>query len=85
MTMMAVAETTLHAELDFFEQHRSELLGRARGKYALIKGERLVDVFDSESDAIRRGYHEFGNDAFLVKHIVEVEVPFNFTSYNVGI
>lgn len=82
---MPVADTTLHVELEYFEEHRAELLGRARGKYALIKGHRLVDVFDSESDAIRRGYHEFGNDAFLVKHIVEVEVPFNFTSYNVGI
>ena len=82
---MSVAETPLKTELAFFDKQRAQLLGRAKGKYALIKGEHLVDVFDSESDAIRRGYREFGNEPFLVKQIVEVEVPFNFTSFNIKV
>jgi hypothetical protein len=77
-------KSNLEAELVYFDQHREELLGRARGKFALIKDTRLVDLFDSQADAIRRGYQEFGNAPFLVKQVVDVEVPFNFTSHNIG-
>ncbi len=36
----------LGAELDFFESHRTELVERAAGKYALVKGSTLIDVFN---------------------------------------
>jgi hypothetical protein len=26
-----------------------------------------------------------GNEAFLVRHVVEAEVPLNFTSFNLGV
>jgi len=77
--------SNLETELAYFDQHREELLGRARGKFALIKGTRLIDTFESQADAIRRGYQEFGNAGFLVKQIVDVEVPLNFTSHNLGL
>ncbi len=74
----------LERELRYFEQHRSELLGHARAKYALIKDDSLIDVFDSQADAIRRGYQEFGNQPFLVKLIVDVELPLEFSSHTLG-
>jgi len=70
----------LQAELDVFERLRLSLLDRAAGKYALVKGSELVNVFGSEVEAIRDGYRRFGNEAFLVKHIVEADVPMIFTS-----
>jgi hypothetical protein len=70
----------LQAELDVFERLRLSLLDRAAGKYALVKGSDLVDVFGTEAEAIRDGYRRFGNEAFLVKHIVEADVPMIFTS-----
>jgi hypothetical protein len=83
---MNVAETSpLEKELAYFEQHRSELLRRAPGKFALIKDEALIDTFESQADAIRAGYRQFGNEAFLVKQIVPIDVPLNFTSFNVGV
>jgi len=72
-------------ELDFFENHRMELLERAAGKYALVKGTTLIDVFETELEAIRAGYQQFGNEAFLVKHIVQADVPLKFTSFNLGV
>ena len=75
----------LGAELDFFESHRMELFERAAGKYALVKGSTLVNVFETELEAIRAGYQRFGNEAFLVKHIVEADVPLKFTSFNLGV
>ncbi|HKR63178.1 MAG TPA: hypothetical protein VJZ00_05545 [Thermoanaerobaculia bacterium] len=75
----------LHQELKFFEQERLELLARAPGKYALIKGTELIGIFDSELEAVRAGYRQIGNEAFLVKHIVEADVPLVFTTFNLGV
>ncbi len=74
----------LQTELEVFDRLRLSLLDRAAGKYALVKGDDLVDVFGNETEAIREGYRRFGNEAFLVKHIVEADVPLNFTSFNLG-
>ena len=82
---MPVAAAVLQQELDFFEKKRLELVARAPGKYALVKGSELIGIFDTELEAIRAGYQKIGNEAFLVKHIVEADVPLTFTSFNLGI
>ncbi len=35
-------------------------------------------------DALKRGYELYGNEAFLVKEILEVEIVQNFTSFQIG-
>lgn len=76
--------SSLAAELVTFAQHRDELLGRAKGKFVLIKGADIVDVFEDRTDAVVRGYREFGNHPFLVKKITEVEMPLSFPSLRIG-
>ncbi len=71
----------LDEEMRTYEQHRDELLGRARDKFVLIKGARIVDVFDTANDALARGYDEFGAEPFLVKQIVEVEIPMTLSAF----
>jgi hypothetical protein len=73
-------EDILRKELNYFESKLDELLGKAKGEYALIHEEKLIDTFKSKEDAIKRGYELFGNTPFLVKLIVEVEAVLNFTS-----
>lgn len=70
----------LETELQTYEHHRDELLGKFEGKYVLIHENRIVSVFDSKNDAIRQGYDEFGNVPFLVKQVVKVETPHNFVT-----
>ncbi len=83
---MAVSHAPeLETELRFFNAHRSELLRDAAGKFVLIKGEQLLGVFDSETIAIRHGYERLGNVPFLVKKVTEVDIPLNFTSFNIGV
>jgi hypothetical protein len=82
--MTTSATIALQAELDTFESLRMTLVDRAPGKYALVKRNDLVDTFETELEAIREGYRRFGNEPFLVKHIVEADVPLNFTSFNLG-
>lgn len=77
--------TGLEQELETFEHKRSELLGIAKGKYALVKGDSVVDVFEGIQDALKRGYELYGNAPFLVKQVLEFDLPANFTSFNIGI
>lgn len=70
----------LTAELETFEKHRDELLGKSEGKFVLIYKNQVVGVFDSEKDAIAQGYERFGNVPFLVKQVVKVEAPETFVS-----
>jgi len=73
--------TKLDAEIEYFNASRDQLLGRARGKFVLIKGNKLIDTFENQPDALKAGYERFGNEPFLVKQVLEVDVPQNFTSY----
>lgn len=75
----------LKKELQTYEAKKSELIGKSKGKFVLIKGEQVVDVFDTEFDAIRQGYERFGNVPFLVKEIVEFDIPLDFTSNVLGV
>lgn len=75
--------TLLDVELRTFEAKRSELLGRAREKFVLIKGDQLIDIFESQVDALKRGYEKFGNQPFLVKQVLDVDVPQNYTSFQI--
>ena len=77
--------TELDSELQFFNAHRSELLQQAEGKFALIKGDALLGTYENDADAIRRVYEVLGNVPFLVKRITQVDIPLNFSSFNLGL
>ena len=85
MYMLAAQPLVLQPELDYFETRRLELLAEAPGKYALIKGAALLGIYETELDAVRAGYQQIGNAPFLVKRIVEADVPLIFTSFNLGV
>lgn len=75
----------LERELATYEKNRDRLLAAAEGKFALICGEEVSGVFDTEMDAVSEGYNRFGNVPFLVKQILQVEVPLSFTSNLLGV
>ena len=70
----------LEEELETYEENKQELVKKANGNYVLIKGKTIVDIFESEQDAIKTGIDKFGNVPFLVKKIEEVEQTQNYTS-----
>ena len=75
----------LATELKTYEQHRDKLLGTAEGKFVLIHGTEVVGVYEAQMDAIAEGYKQLGNVPFLVKQIVKVEIPLNFSSHHLGL
>jgi hypothetical protein len=75
----------LEKELQTYEANRQKLIGTSKREFVLITGSEIAGVFDTHIDAIRQGYDEYGNVPFLVKQVLEVETPQNFTSNLLGI
>ena len=64
----------LEKELQTYKAKLPELLAaEGEGKYALIHGDDLVDVFGTYEDAIKDGYSKFHLEPFLVKQIQTIE------------
>jgi len=75
----------LAEELETYEKNKQNLLRDNRGKYVLIKGKEIINVFDTQADAVKVGIDKFGNSPFLVKKIQEVDTPQNFTSNHIKV
>ena len=77
---MTATMELLRQELETYDTHREQLLGEARGKFVLIRGDSIVSTYDTEQDAINEGYRQFGNVPFLVKRVAALDEPANFLS-----
>jgi len=64
--------SALQQEIETFNRLLPGLLAQV-GKYALIKGDKLVDTFDTYGDAMKHGYGEFKLEPFMVKQIAHAE------------
>ncbi len=73
-----MSESILQKEIATFNRELPVLLGKA-GKFAVIKGDELVGVYDSYEDALTIGYERFGLEPFLVKRIAPTEQVSFFT------
>jgi hypothetical protein len=64
----------LEKELEVYRNQFPKLLADSNeGKFVLIHGESVVDVFGTYEDAIKEGYVKFGLEPFLVKKIQAIE------------
>ena len=62
----------LEREIETYKAKLLELTPN-EGKFVLIHGDEVVDVFQTYEDAIKEGYAKFGLKPFLVKQIQAVE------------
>lgn len=58
----------LELELETYK-HKLAELKENEGKFVLIHGAEIFDVFSTYDDAIKAGYKTFGLEPFLVKQI----------------
>ncbi len=63
----------LEKELETYKKKLPELKENNEGKFVLIHGDEIVDVFVSYEDAVKLGYEKFKLEPFLVKKIEAVE------------
>jgi hypothetical protein len=71
----------LETEMATYERLKPELLTDPDkvGKFVLIKGEELLGLFPTRSEALTRGYERSLYEPFMVKQLLEVE-PIYFLS-----
>ena len=62
----------LEKELETYKRKLPELHDQ-EGKFVLIRGDELIDLFSTYDDAIKEGYQKFGLEPFLVKQVNSVE------------
>lgn len=58
----------LEREQQTYEEHLNDLLPQI-GKFVLIRGTEVVDVYAAYEDALKAGYERFGTSGFMVKKI----------------
>jgi hypothetical protein len=68
----------LEQEQKAYERELPKLLA-STGKFVLISGDVVSDIFDTYHDALKAGYDRFGLKPFLVKQIAAVESVQHFT------
>jgi hypothetical protein len=62
----------LEKELEAYRKKLPELKD-SEGKFALVRGDKVVDVFNTYEDALKSGYQKFGLEPFMVKQISAIE------------
>jgi len=62
----------LERELETYKAKLPELKAN-EGKFVLIKGDEVVDIYTSYEDAIKAGYEKFKLEPFMVKQIQSIE------------
>jgi len=62
----------LEKELETYEAKLPELKEH-EGKFALIKGDKIVDVYGTYEDALKQGYAMFKLEPFMVKQIHSIQ------------
>lgn len=60
-------------ESKIFEENRKDLVAKAEGRYVLIKGVKIIGIYDTRRDAVMEGCKEFGKPPFYVKKIERVD------------
>jgi hypothetical protein len=75
--------TVLEQEWETFVQRRAELLSRARGQYAVIKGDVIAGTFADEDEALAHGYERFGPGPLLVIQVTEEDEVLSFLGFDV--
>lgn len=67
-----MAHLELTGELDYYNQHKAELLDQHKNKYIVIKGNEVLGAYGSEQEAYRAGVEKIGNKPFLIKLVTDI-------------
>ncbi|MBN2208699.1 MAG: hypothetical protein JW759_05350 [Candidatus Coatesbacteria bacterium] len=69
---MALSDQSLATEEKFFEDHVAEWCEREdyEGRWALIKGQELVGVYEEYEEAVREAFERFELEPFMISQIL---------------
>ncbi len=82
--MTQLSDTEVDRNFEAFAAMLPELLQRAPGKYALLHGEKLIDLYDSALTAFVAGAQKFGETGYSVQEVTQKSDNLGFYSYAGG-
>jgi len=78
-------DEALAEELVYYTKNKADLLQKHEGKFALIKGRRLLGVFDSQAAAYSEGLKQLGNAPMLIVRVQAREPRVLIPALQVGL
>ncbi|HBR58317.1 MAG TPA: hypothetical protein DEA22_12765 [Blastocatellia bacterium] len=76
----------LDRERKLFEKKKSELTAKHLGKFVLIKGDKLIGLFNTVEEALSEGARQFGLVPFLVRQVsMEGEGDISIPALSLGL
>lgn len=75
----------LERECAFYAAHEAEWATTHPGRFAVVKGERLLGAFDSMEEALAAGAAAFGPESFLVRKLGEKQAEINIPALTLGL
>ncbi len=82
---LAVTEELLTEEREYYQEQRAALLQQHREKFALIKGRKLLGVYDSPDVAYLEGLKLVGNVPMLVIQVLPEQPIARFPALQLGL
>jgi len=76
---------TLEEERAFFAAHETEWVEAHSGRFVVVKGDRLLGVFDSIEQALAAGAASFGMESFLVRRLGERQEEVHIPALTLGL
>jgi len=72
-------------ELKAYERMKEELLKKYEGKVVVIRGGKVIGVYDSEEEAFNDVIEKYGPIPVLIKRVVREEKPEHIPAYTYGL
>lgn len=69
---------TLDREFQTFQENKPNLVKNHKGKFVLIKDDKIIDIFDNDLEAVKQGNELFKDSHFLVNEITDEELRIRF-------
>ena len=68
----------LDREFQTFQKNKPNLLKNHKGKFVLIKDDKIIGIFENELDAVKKGNEQFKDSHFLVNEITDEKFRIRF-------
>ncbi len=85
MRLVYMKTDLLINEYKYYQSVKSKLMEESEGKFALIKGQELFGLFDTDMDAYQVGVSKFGNAPFLIIRVANEEENYWIPTLELGL
>ena len=75
----------LDEEIKYFNESLEDWLKQYSGRIALVKGQELIGVYNTEDEALAEGARRYQLQPFLVRHIIREQTNISVPALTLGI